>query len=177
MAASTGSADKTELESETPRAKSLSSEKDGAPATQQPAGHDGEAGGENSGDDATAYPSGLKLILIILSLCMCVFLVALDQTIIAPAIGTITADFKSVKDIGWYGSAYLLTTTALQPMYGTIYKLFNVKLAYLIAVFIFEIGSLITAVAPNSTVFIVGRAIAGVSWISSVALLREHWAS
>ena len=99
MAASTGSADKTELESETPRAKSLSSEKDGAPATQQPAGHDGEAGGENSGDDATAYPSGLKLILIILSLCMCVFLVALDQTIIAPAIGTITADFKSVKDI------------------------------------------------------------------------------
>ena len=48
-------------------------------------------------------------------------------------------------------------------MYGTIYKLFNVKLAYLTAVFIFEIGSLISAVAPSSTAFIVGRAIAGVS--------------
>jgi predicted MFS family arabinose efflux permease len=47
-------------------------------------------------------------------------------------------------------------------MYGTVYKLFNVKWAYLGAVFIFEIGSLITAVAPNSTAFIVGRAIAGV---------------
>lgn len=48
-------------------------------------------------------------------------------------------------------------------MYGTVYKLFNVKLAYLTAVFIFEVGSLISAVAPSSTAFIVGRAIAGVS--------------
>ena len=47
-------------------------------------------------------------------------------------------------------------------MYGTVYKLFNVKWAYLAAIFIFEIGSLISAVAPNSTAFIVGRAIAGV---------------
>jgi EmrB/QacA subfamily drug resistance transporter len=113
-------------------------------------------------EDTTDYPTGLKLVLIIVSLCMAVFLVALDQTIIAPALGAITAEYKSVKDIGWYGSAYLLTTTALQPMYGTVYKLFNVKLAYLGAVFIFEVGSLISAVAPSSTAFIVGRAIAGI---------------
>ena len=48
-------------------------------------------------------------------------------------------------------------------MYGTLYKLFNIKLVYLAAIFIFEIGSLVSAVAPTSTVFIVGRAIAGVS--------------
>jgi MFS family permease len=130
--------------------------------------HDGarpEPGAEapaSGSEDETAYPTGMKLILIIVSLCMAVFLVALDQTIIAPALGAITAEYKSVKDIGWYGSAYLLTTTALQPMYGTIYKLFNVKLAYLVAVFIFEVGSLISAVAPSSTAFIVGRAIAGI---------------
>jgi MFS family permease len=108
------------------------------------------------------YPGAAKLTLIISSLCLAIFLVALDQTIIAPALGAITAQFQSVKDIGWYGSAYLLTTTALQPMYGTIYKYFNVKIAYLVAVFIFEIGSLISAVAPSSVAFIVGRAIAGV---------------
>ncbi|KAI6781011.1 uncharacterized protein J7T54_003153 [Emericellopsis cladophorae] len=111
---------------------------------------------------ATVYPSGLKLALIIVSLCMCVFLVALDQTIIAPALGAITAEYKSVKDIGWYGSAYLLTTTALQPMYGGLYKRFNVKLVYLGAVFIFEVGSLVCGVAPTSTAFIVGRAVAGI---------------
>ena len=60
------------------------------------------------------------------------------------------------------GSSYLLTTTALQPMYGTIYKYFSVKYVYLFAVFIFEIGSLICGIAPSSTVLIVGRAIAGI---------------
>lgn len=48
-------------------------------------------------------------------------------------------------------------------MYGAVYKYFNVKLVFLGAVFIFEIGSLVSAVAPESTTFIVGRAIAGVS--------------
>ncbi|KAJ6442120.1 MFS toxin efflux pump (AflT) [Purpureocillium lavendulum] len=113
-------------------------------------------------DDTPDYPKGLTLTLIITALCLAVFLVALDQTIIAPALGAITAQYQSVKDIGWYGSAYLLTTTALQPMYGAIYKLFNVKIVYLAAVFIFEIGSLVCAVAPTSTAFIVGRAIAGI---------------
>lgn len=52
--------------------------------------------------------------------------------------------------------------TALQPMYGKVYNLFNVKFAYIGAVLIFEIGSLICALAPSSTTFIVGRAIAGI---------------
>ncbi|KAL6696732.1 MFS general substrate transporter [Trichoderma pleuroticola] len=113
-------------------------------------------------DPAAGYPKGLKLVSIVFALCMAIFLVALDQTIIAPALGTITARFQSVKDIGWYGSSYLLTTTALQPMYGAIYKYFNVKWTYLAAIFIFEIGSLLSAVAPSSKALIVGRAIAGI---------------
>jgi hypothetical protein len=122
----------------------------------------GSISNNNVAGEEPQYPGAAKLTLIISSLCLAIFLVALDQTIIAPALGAITAKFQSVKDIGWYGSAYLLTTTALQPMYGTIYKYFNVKIAYLAAVFIFEIGSLISAVAPSSVAFIVGRAIAGV---------------
>jgi MFS family permease len=107
------------------------------------------------------YPSGLKVYLIIISLCLSIFLVALDQTIIAPALGAITAQYGSVKDIGWYGASYLLTSTALQPLYGTIYRLFDIKLAFLGAVALFELGSLVSAVAPSSVAFIIGRAIAG----------------
>lgn len=51
-------------------------------------------------------------------------------------------------------------------MFGNIYKRFDIKLSFLGAVFIFEVGSLICAVAKNSTTFIVGRAIAGVSRFS-----------
>ena len=50
------------------------------------------------------YPTGLKLVVIIVALCLAVFLVALDQTIIATAIPKITDRFNSVRDIGWYGS-------------------------------------------------------------------------
>jgi len=111
--------------------------------------------------DHESYPHGPKLWLLIASLCLAVFLVALDQTIIAPALGAITGEFGSVKDIGWYGSAYLLSTTALQPTYGSLYRMFSVKYVYLTAIFIFEVGSLVCALAPTSNAFIVGRAIAG----------------
>ena len=73
------------------------------------------------------YPSITKVIVVILALYLAVFLVALDQTIIGVAIPKITDQFKSIEDIAWYGSAYFLTSTALQPSYGRIYKIFSVS--------------------------------------------------
>lgn len=51
---------------------------------------------------------------------------------------------------------------SLQPTFGKIYTLFNLKWSYTAALFIFEVGSVICAVAPNSPTLIVGRAVAGV---------------
>ena len=55
------------------------------------------------------------------------FLVALDRTIIATAIPRITDEFGSLGDIGWYGSAYMLTTAASQLLFGRVYKFYNLK--------------------------------------------------
>ncbi|CAO1634351.1 unnamed protein product [Parajaminaea phylloscopi] len=107
------------------------------------------------------YPTGPKFILINVAINAVVFLVALDQTIVATAVPVVTNEFKSFSDVGWYASAYLLTSTAFQPLFGRLYSFFNVKWTFLSAFFIFEIGSLICAVAQNSVTFIVGRAIAG----------------
>jgi hypothetical protein len=60
-----------------------------------------------------AYPSGLKLIVIISALLLAVFLVGLDQTIVATAIPKITDHFNSVSDIGWYGSVGFLRSPSL----------------------------------------------------------------
>ncbi|KAI9656307.1 MAG: hypothetical protein M1821_004970 [Bathelium mastoideum] len=106
--------------------------------------------------------TGLKLALTIVGLCLSVFCVALDNTIIATAIPRITDQFHAIQDVGWYGSAYLLTTCAFQLFFGKLYYLFNIKYTFLVALFIFELGSLIAAVAPTSVALIVGRAIAGV---------------
>ncbi|OWP05819.1 hypothetical protein B2J93_937 [Marssonina coronariae] len=87
--------------------------------------------------------------------------IALDNTIIATAIPKITDQFHSLPDVGWYGSAYLLTTASFQLLFGKFYTFFSIKYVYLIAIGIFELGSLICGAAPNSTTLIIGRAIAG----------------
>jgi hypothetical protein len=108
-----------------------------------------------------AYPGPIALALLMLGICLAAFLVALDRTIVATAIPQITNDFKTPGDIGWYGSAYLLTSCAFQPTYGRIFVHFDVRWSFLAALGLFELGSLVCGLAPSSTVLIVGRAIAG----------------
>ncbi|EOA81018.1 hypothetical protein ACJQWK_10033 [Exserohilum turcicum] len=113
-------------------------------------------------DDDFEYPTKWKLAAITVALCLSVFCMALDNTIIATAIPRITDQFKALNDVGWYGSSYLLTTCATQLMYGKFYTYYSIKWVYLTGLAIFELGSLICAVAPNSIALILGRAIAGV---------------
>ena len=115
----------------------------------------------NATADNTVYPKALALALIILGVCLSVFIISLDRSIVTTAIPAITADFNSVDDIGWYGSAYLLTASAFQPLYGRIYTSFSVKVSFLAAVAVFELGSLICGVSPNSVSLIIGRSIQG----------------
>ncbi len=82
--------------------------------------------------------------------------------IITTAIPQITDEFNSVTDIGWYGSAYLLTTCAFQLLFGKLYTFFSIKAVYLVSIFLFELGSAVSGAAPSSVAFIVGRAIGGV---------------
>lgn len=74
---------------------------------------------------------------------------SIDQTIVATAIPAISDHFHALNDVGWYASAFFLTAyitpfyktenrTALQPTFGKLYKVFNVKYVFLIAVTIFE---------------------------------------
>ncbi|KAI1414207.1 putative MFS aflatoxin efflux pump [Hypoxylon sp. FL1857] len=118
---------------------------------------------ENSSDEEQDdYPTGVKLALVILSVFVSMFLVSLDRLIVSTAIPAITDEFHSLPDVGWYGSAYLLTTCAFQLLFGKIYTFFPVRATYLVTIFLFEAGSAICGAAPNSVAFILGRAIQGV---------------
>ncbi|KAF2112525.1 major facilitator superfamily domain-containing protein [Lophiotrema nucula] len=108
------------------------------------------------------YATGVRLIPVIIAIVLGVFLVALDQTIIGTAIPKITDDFGGLDKVSWYGSAFFMTFGGFQSSWGKFAKYFSLKWAYLISILIFEVGSLICAVAQDSITFIVGRAIAGV---------------
>jgi len=72
-------------------------------------------------------PKTIKFWLILLSNFLALFLVALDRTIVATAVPRITDEFHSLGDIGWYGSVYMLTTSASQLLFGRIYKFYSMK--------------------------------------------------
>ena len=98
-----------------------------------------------------------------------------DRTILGTVIPKITDDFHAITDVGWYGSAYLLTSCAFQLIYGRIYTFYSAKNVLLGAIIIFEVGvsfplpkiaaatnyvkSTICGAAPSSKAFIIGRAV------------------
>ncbi|USP72866.1 aflatoxin efflux pump aflt [Curvularia clavata] len=96
-------------------------------------------------------PKSVKFWLIIISIYMCFFLVALDRMIIATAIPAITNTFDSIADIGWYGSAYMLACAIFGPFFGKLYQIYNTKWTFLISIIIFEVGSVVCGAAPSST--------------------------
>ncbi|KAF2684726.1 MFS general substrate transporter [Lentithecium fluviatile CBS 122367] len=148
--------------STTPSARDTSVERKQAPTEVEK--NMGETAMDSSADDDEnfEYPTAWKLAVITIALCLSVFCMALDNTIIATAIPRITDQFKALNDVGWYGSSYLLTTCATQLIYGKFYTFYSIKWVYISALAIFELGSLVCGVAPNSTALIIGRAIAGV---------------
>ncbi|EOD43779.1 putative mfs multidrug protein [Neofusicoccum parvum UCRNP2] len=115
----------------------------------------------HQGPPETVYPPTSVIIPIMAVIYLGLFVVALDRTILATAIPIITDDFNSLGDVGWYGSAYMLTGCTTQLLVGRLYTFYSQKVVYLSSLFLFELGSAICGAAPNSIVFIVGRAIAG----------------
>ncbi|CAK7233488.1 hypothetical protein SBRCBS47491_008626 [Sporothrix bragantina] len=122
---------------------------------------------EKKGDDSPAappvddYPHGVQLAALVSASLVAVFLIALDQTIVGTAIPKITDEFHGLKDVSWYAAAYFMTFGAAQASAGKIYKYYSLKWSFLASMLIFEVGSLVCGVAPNSTALVVGRAIAG----------------
>ncbi|KAJ8062201.1 hypothetical protein OCU04_008754 [Sclerotinia nivalis] len=112
-------------------------------------------------EDGLEYPKAFAMVMIVVALSLSIFLVSLDMTIVATAIPKITDQFHGLDLVGWYGSAFFLTVGSFQSTWGKAYKYFPLKITFLMSIFIFELGSLICGVAPNSTALIVGRAIAG----------------
>lgn len=55
----------------------------------------------------------------------------------------------------------MVTACCFQLLWGKVYGFYPAKYVFLALVFLFEVGSVICAAAPNSLAFIIGRAIAG----------------
>jgi MFS family permease len=84
------------------------------------------------------FLNGWRLEVVITSLFLGTFLIALETNIVGVAIPKISTEFNALQDISWYGSAYLLTITAFQPMLGSFYRFFSVEGTYKACIVVFE---------------------------------------
>jgi EmrB/QacA subfamily drug resistance transporter len=99
---------------------------------------------------------------IIIGALTAMLLAALDQTIIAPALATIGAKLGNTEYLSWVVTAYLLTATAVTPLYGKLADLRGRRIVILFSLGVFILGSIGCALAPNLFVLIAARAVQGI---------------
>src|SRR5258708_1948808 len=98
---------------------------------------------------------------ILVSLMLTMFLAALDQTIVATALPTIGRQFHDVSNLSWVITAYLLASTAVAPVFGTLSDIYGRRAMIIAALSLFIAGSLLCALAPNMVVLILARGLQG----------------
>jgi EmrB/QacA subfamily drug resistance transporter len=108
---------------------------------------------------APLTPSEVRTILMSLMLTM--FLAALDQTIVATALPTIGRQFQDVSSLSWVITAYLLASTAVAPVFGTLSDIYGRRAMIVVALSLFVVGSILCALAPNMPVLILARGLQG----------------
>ena len=103
-----------------------------------------------------------NLPVVMTGIMLTVFLAALDQTICATALPTIAASLHSnASDYSWVGSAYLLASTAVIPLYGRMSDLIGRKRLLYFAIVLFLFGSAMCGAAQSSTWLSVCRGVQG----------------
>lgn len=100
------------------------------------------------------------------------FLAALDQTIVAPAMTTLGERLGHAQYLPWVISAYLITGTAVTPLYGKLADIHGRRPILFLAVSIFLVGSVICALAQSLGMLIAGRAVQGLGGGGLIALAQ-----
>src|ERR1700756_1393711 len=108
-----------------------------------------------------APPTQAEVRTILMSLMVAMFLAALDQTIVATALPTIGRQFRDVSNLSWVITAYLLASTAVAPVFGTLADIYGRRAMIIPALSLFIAGSVLCAVAPNLPVLILARGLQG----------------
>ena len=99
---------------------------------------------------------------IMMGILLAMFLSALEQTIVAPALPTIGRTLGDVEDLSWVVTAYLLANTAATPLFGKLSDIHGRRRMMLGAIVIFVVGSVACALAPSMPALIAARALQGI---------------
>jgi len=99
---------------------------------------------------------------ILFAVMLGLFLGALDQTIVGPALPTIVTQLSGNDYYVWAITIYLLTSTISVPFWGKSSDIFGRKPVYMLGIGVFLIGSALSGLSQNMAMLILFRGIQGI---------------
>jgi EmrB/QacA subfamily drug resistance transporter len=99
---------------------------------------------------------------ILFAVMLGLFLGALDQTIVGPALPTIVTELSGNDYYVWAITIYLLTSTISVPFWGKLSDVYGRKPIYMLGIVIFLIGSALSGLSQNMGMLIAFRGIQGI---------------
>ncbi|KAL3470749.1 major facilitator superfamily domain-containing protein [Aspergillus californicus] len=110
----------------------------------------------------TEEHSTKRLLLVLGSTWVGVFLAALDSTIVATLSGPISSSFNSLSLFSWLATAYLVSNAACQPLAGRLTDIFSRKAGLIFSNVVFAAGNVICGLAQSEWTIVLGRVVAGI---------------
>ncbi|MFL5680244.1 MAG: MDR family MFS transporter [Chloroflexota bacterium] len=99
---------------------------------------------------------------ILFAVMLGLFLGALDQTIVGPALPTVVTQLSGNEIYVWAVTIYLLTSTISVPFWGKLSDIYGRKPVFMIGIVIFLVGSALSGLSQNMTQLIVFRGLQGI---------------
>jgi EmrB/QacA subfamily drug resistance transporter len=99
---------------------------------------------------------------IVAGIMLAMFLSALEQTIVAPALPAIGQSLGDIDDLSWVVTSYLLALTAATPLFGKLSDIYGRRVVLLLAIGIFIVGSITCALAPTLWLLVLARGLQGI---------------
>ncbi|MGE7768504.1 MDR family MFS transporter [Peribacillus sp. NPDC096540] len=99
---------------------------------------------------------------IVAGLLLGILMSAMDNTIVATAMGTIVSDLGGFDKFVWVTSAYMVATMASMPIFGKLSDMYGRKRFFIFGLVVFLIGSALCGMAQSIVQLSIFRAIQGI---------------
>jgi len=122
--------------------------------------------------DQGPHFSHRQILQVLSGILLCIFLAAIDQTVVIPAVPAIAADLNGFSHLAWIVSAYLLTSTAATPIYGKLSDIYGRRRLLLVALAVFGASSCLCALAGSLGQLVIARALQGIGGAGLMAMAQ-----
>ncbi len=125
-----------------------------------------------AGDAPARALTHKEISRVFVGVMLAMLLGSIDQTIIAPALPSIGRSLNDTENLSWVVTIYLVTGTAVVPLYGKLADIYGRRVVLMTGLIIFMASSVVAALATNMTMLIIARALQGAGGGGLISLVQ-----